>query len=126
MKNNKSLTIYCIYNANGSLSGELSYLAKKLFFGFKCSMCDITHNTFTVKSNWRSKLSEIDYNIKTLHLDELTNELSNFSSGKTPCVIGKNGEEFTLIFNNRDLEKFGGNTEYFFKEFLNEIEKIFI
>ena len=29
MPNDNSLTIYCIYNANGSLSGELVYFFKK-------------------------------------------------------------------------------------------------
>ena len=126
MKNNNSLTIYCIYDANGSVIGELSYFFKKIFFGFKCSMCDITHNTFTEKHNWRSQLSETGLNIKALHLDELTNELSNFSIGTTPCVIGKNGDEYKLIFNSNDLEKFKGDTEYFFKELTYKIKKMFI
>tara|TARA_B100001250_G_C19386677_1_gene608678 strand:- start:94 stop:474 length:381 start_codon:yes stop_codon:yes gene_type:complete len=126
MINNKLLTIYCIYDANGSIAGEFSYLIRKLFFGFKCSMCDITHNTFTEKPNWRSKVSETGFNIKALHLDEQTNELSNFSIGKTPCVIGKNGDEYKLIFDNNDLGKFKGDTEYFFKELTNKIKKIFI
>ncbi len=126
MTNNNSLTIYCIYDANGSVIGELSYFFKKIFFGFKCSMCDITHNTFTEKNDWRSRLAESDLNIKALHLDELTEELSNFSFGKTPCVIGKNGAQYKLIFDNSDLEKFKGNTEYFFNELTDSIKKISI
>ena len=33
MPNDNSLTIYCIYNANGSLSGELVYFLKNIFLG---------------------------------------------------------------------------------------------
>ena len=43
--------IYCIYNAEGSVIGELKYLYEKYFKDIKCSMCDITHGTFTQKKN---------------------------------------------------------------------------
>ena len=49
--------IYCIYNANGTFLGELKYMVNKYLYGLKCSMCEITHNTFTKKKQWISKIS---------------------------------------------------------------------
>ena len=41
--------IYCIYNADGTFLGELKYMVNKYLYGLKCSMCEITHNTFTIQ-----------------------------------------------------------------------------
>ena len=56
MIKNNFLTIYCIYNANSSLSGELIYFFKNTFYGLKCSMCEITHNFISEKKEWKDRL----------------------------------------------------------------------
>ena len=98
MPKSKSLTIYCIYNANGTLKGELTYLLKKYFYGFKCSMCEITHNAFTVKKSWEDRLSQSNIQLKTVHLDEQTSDLYKFSYGRAPCVVGAYEGKFKFIF----------------------------
>ena len=55
MSKNSTITIYCIYNAEGSIIGELKYLLLKYFYGFKCSMCEITHTNFSEKKEWKKK-----------------------------------------------------------------------
>ena len=79
--------IYCIYNADGTFLGELKYMINKYLYGLKCSMCEITHNTFTKKKQWRNKVSGLNVNLKTVHLDEQKRDLFEFSKGKTPCVV---------------------------------------
>ena len=89
MPSNKILTIYCIYNANGSLSGEITYFFKKYFYGLKCSMCEITHNFISEKKEWKDRLIQTKINLRTVHLDDQNYDLYNFSYGNTPCVIGE-------------------------------------
>lgn len=124
MPNDNSLTIYCIYNANGSLSGELVYFFKKYFFGVKCSMCDITHNFITEKKEWKDKINQTNINLKTVHLDEQKSDLYKFSFGNTPCVISEGKEGFELIFTSTDLDNFDGNIELFFKSLQVKLKKI--
>ena len=100
MSKNNTITIYCIYNAEGSIIGELKYLLLKYFYGFKCSMCEITHNSFSEKKEWRKLVSNSSYNIKAVHLDEQPDDLYQFSNGKTPCVVAKNNKRFKFIFTN--------------------------
>ena len=126
MSDNKILTIYCIYNANGSLSGEIEYFFKKYFYGLKCSMCEITHNFISEKKDWRNKLSQTKINLKTVHLDEQNNDLYKFSYGNTPCVVGKSKRGFKLIFSDKDLDNFDGDVELFFKSLENKINKMFL
>ena len=125
MPKNKFLNIYCIYNANGSLSGEIAYFFKKYFYGLKCSMCDITHNIISEKKAWKEKVNQTKFNLKTVHLDEQKNDLSKFSEGNAPCVVGESEKGFKLIFSNSDLDSFNGDVELFFKSLEDKINKIF-
>ena len=74
--------IYCIYNADGTFLGELKYMIKKYLYGLKCSMCEITHNTFTKKKQWRNKVSGLNVNLKTVHLDEQKEIYLSFPKAK--------------------------------------------
>ena len=95
---NTSLNIYCIYNAKGSLFGEIKYLKDKYLHGVKCSMCEITHNAFTPKAYWKERLKSFQFNIHTLHLDEQNKNLKDFTKDLLPCVVGENEmEEFWII-----------------------------
>ena len=125
MKDTKLLTIYCIYNANGSLSGEIKYFFKKYFYGLKCSMCDITHNVISEKKEWKEKVNHSKFILKTVHLDEQKNDLYKFSRGNAPCVVGESEKGFKLIFSNSDLDSFNGDVELFFKSLEDKIDKIF-
>tara|TARA_Y100001970_G_C13944766_1_gene705043 strand:- start:113 stop:496 length:384 start_codon:yes stop_codon:yes gene_type:complete len=126
MERVNSLTIYCIYNADGSLTGELAYLFKKYLYGFKCSMCEITYNRFTTKKDWKKKISQLDISLKTVHLDEQPDDLSKFSQNKAPCVVGKNQDGFKLIFTNSDLKMINGDVDLFFEVLKNKIDQIFL
>ena len=114
--------IYCIYNAKGSVSGELAYLFKKYVYGAKCSMCEITHNSFTMKRDWGNKVSQSNINIETVHLDERPKDLEEFSKNKVPCVVGEYQEGYKLILTNKDLKNLGGNVDLFFDMLKERIE----
>lgn len=113
--------IYCIYNADGTFLGELKYMVNKYLYGLKCSMCEITHNTFTKKKQWISKISGLNVNLKTVHLDEQKRDLFEFSKGKTPCVVKETEKGFSLIFSDDDLNKFNGDVEFFMNSLKNKI-----
>ena len=118
----KPVKIYCIYNAKGSVSGELAYLFKKYVYGAKCSMCEITHNSFTMKRGWENKVSQSNINIETVHLDERPKDLEEFSKNKVPCVVGEYQEGYKLILTNEDLKNLGGNVDLFFDMLKERIE----
>ena len=57
----ENVKIYCIYNAEGSIFGELKYLYNKYIRDIKCSMCDITHNTLSEKREWKKRVESQEY-----------------------------------------------------------------
>ena len=108
--------VYCIYNANGSIIGEISYLWKKLLSDFDCSICNISHNTFTEKRIWKKEMSKSKYKIEMLHLDEQSEDLKSFTKDVTPCVVSENDSGFEIILRDSELKKINGDVYLFFKE----------
>ena len=79
-------------------------------------MCEITHNNFSEKKEWRDRISQLSYNIETVHLDEQPDDLYKFSNEKAPCVVGKNSKGFKFIFTSDELNYFRGDLQQFFKK----------
>ena len=115
--------IYCIYNAEGSLRGELEYIYNKYVNNIKCSMCEITHGTISPKRKWKEKCLTFGIKIKCLHLDELPNDIRKLVKDKTPCVVGQINSVKTILMKDNELIKMSGNVDSFFR-FLDEKIKI--
>ena len=117
---NNTAKIYCIYNAEGSIFGELKYLYNKYIRDIKCSMCDITHNTLSEKREWKKRCVVSPFKIECLHLDELPKDIENLVEGNTPCVVAKTSSTNEIIIENKELIAMKGNVDSFF----NHIHKI--
>ena len=115
--------IYCIYNAEGSLKGELKYLYKKYFKDIKCSMCDITHSTFTQKKKWKNKCLTFPLEIECMHLDELPSDIKILVNDKTPCVVAQIHSINKIIIKDEELIHMDGDVDSFFS-YLNKVVKI--
>ena len=122
--NKTSLKIYCIYNAKGSILGEITYLWKKLFLNFDCSLCNVSHNTFTEKQLWKKEISKFKYKLEMLHLDEQPENLQMFTEGLTPCVVSNNESEFNLIMDRDQINKLNGSVQLFFKKLNTKLLEI--
>ena len=114
--------IYCIYNAEGSIKGELKYLYKKYFKDIECSMCDITHGVFKQKKKWVSKCLASKLNIKCLHLDELPNDIKDLVINKAPCVVSQINSTNKIIINNKELANMSGDVNSFFSHLDKVVE----
>ena len=79
-------------------------------------MCEITHNSFSEKKEWRKLVSNSSYTIKAVHLDEQPDDLYQFSIGQAPCVVGENSKGFKLIFTSDELNSFKGDVQQFFNK----------
>ena len=117
---NDKVKIYCIYNAEGSIFGELKYFYNKHIKDISCSMCDITHNTLSEKREWKKRCTVSPFKIECLHLDELPKDIENLVEGNTPCVVAKTSTTNEIIIDNKELIAMKGNVDSFF----NHIHKI--
>ncbi len=102
-----------VYNAEGSLRGELSYLVGKLLGTASCALCDITHHGLGEKAAFKSCRSRFAAPIETLHLDEQDEELRQFTRGKTPCIVGIAEQRTWVLLDAEALKKCEQSVERF-------------
>jgi hypothetical protein len=79
-----------VYDADGTLRGEVTYIIGHLLGRLSCSMCDISHGPLGQKKTWASwaaALAAHDIEVVTTHRDELTPEVAACLNGNFPAVV---------------------------------------
>jgi len=97
-----------IYNAEGGLTGELSYVWKKMLGANHCALCDITHSLVFPKKKWKELVDELHINIQVIHLNERAPALKSLTNGKTPCIVLSCEGNYEIIIDTTDLKNCKG------------------
>ena len=102
-----------IYNARGSITGELAFLFGRLTGRTECVLCDITHGTFKKKSAFSSAKQTLGVPFEILHLDELDTTLCSFKES-APCVVAIRGSKCSMLLSKAELALCDSEVERFF------------
>ena len=70
-----------VYQANGSLSGELRYVVGKLLGSAHCALCDITHGAVREKPGFVACREALPVPLRNVHLDERSPDRKRFTEG---------------------------------------------
>jgi hypothetical protein len=102
-----------IYNARGSITGELAFLFGRLTGRTECALCDITHGPFKKKTAFSRAQQTLGVPFEILHLDELDSTLYSFKDS-APCVIAVRGSECSILLSKAELALCDSEVERFF------------
>ena len=89
-----------VYDADGTLRGEVAYWISARLGRRHCSLCDITHGTFTEKSTWRRCRSSLPVPFDTYHRDDQPDDVRRASGDTAPVVVAKTSEGFVLLLDD--------------------------
>ena len=91
-------SLYAIYDADGSLAGELSYLFDKFLGRADCALCDLSHGWHPAgKRAWRQRQGATTQ-LNWLHRDEVPHHVLTHVSESLPCIaMDTNGRVDILI-----------------------------
>ncbi len=98
-----------VYQADGSLIGELRYVVGTMFGQAHCSLCDITHGRVRERADWRAERDRLPVPFRAVHLDERTAEELAASDGQTPCVLAHSADGISVLLGPQDLDACGGD-----------------
>jgi hypothetical protein len=93
-----------VYDADGSLLGELRYVASTIFGGAHCSLCEITHGRLREKSSWRTERDRLQIPFAAVHLDERSPAEAAASAGRTPCVLAHSADGIEVLLDRPALD----------------------
>jgi hypothetical protein len=99
-----------VYDADGTLAGELSYWVGARLGRRHCALCDVTHGTFREKSEWRAVSERLPVPFTAVHLDERDELVARTSRGEEPCVVAVRADGSASVAVSREsLERCEGS-----------------
>lgn len=102
-----------IYNAKGSIVGELQYFFGTLTGQTQCALCDITHGVFKGKVAFSKAKQPLGIPFEILYLDELDLSLQLFKD-YAPCIVGRSDSQYSLLITKAELELCDGDVSRLF------------
>lgn len=97
-----------VYDAEGTLRGELAYWVGKRLGRRHCALCDITHGSVREKPEWRACSEGVPVPFDLVHRDERTAELIAATDDVAPVVVAHTGSGIEVLLGPDDLEACGG------------------
>jgi hypothetical protein len=100
-----------VYNADGTLTGELAYLLGARLGRKHCSLCDITHGMIRPKAEWQARRSQLPVPFDTFHRDDQPEEVRSATEGVVPVVVAQTGEGVFILLEPDALAECDGSME---------------
>ncbi len=78
-----------VYDADGGVLGELSYVVGHALGRTECSLCSVTHGSFRRKPQWDELVAELDVPVRLVHRNEASeDERAAYVMTGLPAVLG--------------------------------------
>ena len=96
-------SLYAIYDADGSLAGELRYLVDKFLWRADCALCDLSHWWHPAgKRAWRQQQGATTQ-LTWLHRDEVPHHVLAHVSESLPCVATDTDGNVGILISKDEL-----------------------
>jgi hypothetical protein len=107
-----------VYDADGTLRGEITYVVGHLLGRLECAMCDISHSPYRRKKSWIAWVDELQtkhgIEVVTLHRNDLAldESLRACIGGRLPAAVAIDAEGIHRFVAGKDeLTACGGRLE---------------
>jgi hypothetical protein len=100
-----------VYDADATVVGELSYWLGARLGVRHCSLCDITHGLFTVRSDWKRCRESLRVPMTTYHRNDAPSDVLDVVRGVFPCVVARGASQLTVVLGPQDLDALDGSPE---------------
>jgi len=87
-----------VYDADGTVFGELAYVVGHVLGRRSCALCDITHGRVRRRPEFDQAAADLGVPFDLLHRNERTDELVALTDAALPCVVAEgDGERIVLL-----------------------------
>ena len=100
-----------VYDADGTVWGELSYVVGVRLGRAHCSLCDITHGALREKAAWRTCRAGLPVPFETFHRNDQPVEVRDLLAGSYPAVVAETGSGVELLLGPAALDACGASPE---------------
>lgn len=98
-----------VYDADGTLRGELTYWFGARLGRRHCALCDITHGSVRERKDWRQCRDELGVAFDTVHRDEASSDVMAVVRDNLPAVVAVTTEGATPLLGPKELANCQGS-----------------
>ena len=102
-----------VYDADSTLIGEVYYWIGARLGRTHCSLCELTHGVFTVKSEWKQCSRSLAVPFRTFHRNDAPADVLSAAAGSFPVVMARTPHGLVTVMDRDTLESFTGDTAAF-------------
>lgn len=94
-----------VYDADGTMLGELSYFLGARLGRTHCALCDITHGLVRERTEWRAARDDLPVEFVTYHRDDQPDDVRDVIGDRLPAVVAETASGVTVLLDGSDLER---------------------
>ena len=98
-----------VYDAEGTLRGELAYWVGARLGRAHCSLCDITHGSIREKGEWKACRQGLPVAFDTYHRDDQPPEVRAALEGRAPAVVAETDAGYVPLLDGSALDACEGS-----------------
>ena len=100
-----------VYDADGTLRGELAYWVGARLGRRHCSLCDITHGSVRQRPEWRACQADLPVPFDTYHRNDQPDAVRSAAGGQAPAVVAATDADHGVLLGPDDLEACDGSID---------------
>ena len=100
-----------VYDADGTLRGELSYWVGARLGRRHCSLCEITHGSVRQRPEWKSCQAGLPVPFDTYHRNDQPDTIRATAGGQAPVVVAETDTGHTMLLASDDLDACDGSID---------------
>lgn len=100
-----------VYDADGTLRGELAYWVGARLGRAHCALCDITHGLVRERADWKACREGLPVPFDTFHRDDQPESVRRATGDIVPVVIAETDRGIVRLLDPDDLAACDGSVE---------------
>ena len=100
-----------VYNADGTLRGELTYWVGARLGRAHCALCDITHGSVRERPDWKACRDGLPVPFDVYHRNDQPDATRQLLGDQTPAVVAETDDGVVLLLDADALAACGGSPD---------------
>jgi len=100
-----------VYDADGTLRGELSYWVGARLGRRHCSLCEITHGSVRRRPEWKACTAGLPVPFDTFHRNDQPEAVRAAAAGQAPVVVAETGAGHVVLLAPAQLDACAGSID---------------
>jgi hypothetical protein len=93
-----------VYDADGTIRGELAYWVGARLGRRHCSLCEITHGSVRQRPEWKACKASLPVPFDTYHRNDQPDTIRAVAGGQAPVVVAETTSGRVVLLGPADLE----------------------